>query len=293
MTRIRTRSAFSLVELIVVVGVLGVLVSLLLPAVQRVRGSASRAKCANNLKQIALALHHYESVHSRLPPHTPASPESVLSWHALILPFLDQGPLWEVSAQACRQTPKTFQNPPHVGYATPLPVFACPDDDRLRAPLTTPTGDRAAFGSYLGVAGAVYPDGLRPGVLSTRGAALTAVTDGTSSTVMVGERPPPNSLQAGRWYSGKWVFEPFGGPDGTTLIPAPRNPNDIQCRKAGGIFGPGRVDNPCDRFHFWSTHGGGANFAFADGGVRFLGYEVGGLLVPLASQAGGESVELP
>jgi prepilin-type processing-associated H-X9-DG protein len=273
---------------------LGVLVSLLLPAVQRVRGSASRAKCANNLKQVALALHNYESAHGRLPPHTTSAPEAVLSWHALVLPFLDQGPLWEASARACRQTPKTFQNPPHVGYATPLPVFICPDDGRLLAPLTTPTGDRAAFGSYLGVAGASYPDGVRPGVLRlARGSALREVSDGTSSTLMVGERPPPDSLQAGRWYTHEWVREPFGGPDGSTLIPPPRDPGDVQCRRAGGVFGPGRAANPCDRFHFWSIHGGGANFAFADGGVRFLRYEVGGLLVPLASRAGGELIEIP
>ena len=294
MTRTRTRSAFSLVELIVTVGVLGLLVSLLLPAVQRVRGAASRARCANNLKQIALALHHYESTHGRLPPQDPAAPEAVLSWHALILPFVDQGPLWTESAAACRQTPKTFQNPPHVGYATPVPVFTCPDDARLLAPLTTPTGDHAAFGSYLGVAGALDREGVRPGVLgSRRGPALRDVTDGTSSTLMVGERPPPDSLQAGRWYSHEWVLEPFGGPDGFTLVPAPRWVADVQCRKAGGIFGPGRTDNPCDRFHFWSLHGGGATFAFADASVRFLRYDVGALLIPLASRAGGEPVELP
>ena len=294
MTRTRTRVAFSLVELIVAVGVLGVLVSLLLPAVQRVRGSASRSRCANHLKQLALALHQYESAHGRLPPRDPAAPEAVLSWHAMILPFLDQGPLWEASVGACRQTTKTSQNPPHIGYATALPVFICPDDARLLAPLTTPTGDRAAFGSYLGVAGAVYPDGIRPGVLrNERGIPLRDVTDGTSSTLMIGERPPPDSLQAGRWYSNNWVYEPFGGPDGSTLIPAPRPVGDVQCRKAGGIFGPGRTDNPCDRFHFWSLHSGGANFAFADGGIRFLRHEASGLLMPLASRAGGEVVTVP
>jgi prepilin-type processing-associated H-X9-DG protein len=59
------------------------------------------------------------------------------------------------------------------------------------------------------------------------------------------------------------------------------------------VFGPGRFDNPCDSYHFWSLHLGGANFAFCDGSVRFLSYAAAPLLPALATRAGGESVEIP
>ena len=58
-------------------------------------------------------------------------------------------------------------------------------------------------------------------------------------------------------------------------------------------FGPGRTDNPCDMYHFWSLHSGGANFAFADDSVQFLPYSVRGILPALATRAGGETASLP
>jgi prepilin-type processing-associated H-X9-DG protein len=111
---------------------------------------------------------------------------------------------------------------------------------------------------------------------------------------MVGERPPPDSLQAGQWYSRQWALEKFGGPDITMVTgQGLLFVDDRECINAESIFGPGRTDNPCDRLHYWSLHPGGANFLFADGASRYLPYSAKNLMMALASRNGGEIVEIP
>jgi prepilin-type processing-associated H-X9-DG protein len=303
---------FSLVETLVVIGVLGVLIGLLVPAVQHVRASASRAACQNNLKQIGVALQNYESAHGRLPPQPYPKPPSgqlsnnpnqLLSWRALILPQVEQSALWESAVRACQTEVYPFRNPPHVGYATVVPLYVCPADGRLRSPLRHPSGDEAAFTSYIGVAGylTIVPPVYDPGALgvpAVPGPRMTDITDGTSQTVLAGERPPPSSPQAGRWYgrvlNGDGTI-PHVGPDEAMLVNPPNmmSPDDFECRMAGARYGPGRIDNPCDRYHFWSLHPTGANWLFADGSVRFLPYSAREILPALATRAAGEVVALP
>jgi prepilin-type processing-associated H-X9-DG protein len=213
---------------------------------------------------------------------------------ALILPQMDEGPLWAQSQEACQEDSLPFHNPPHIGYVTVLPAYVCPTDARLLLPLTTPSGDQAAFTSYIGISGSAAGPRLIPGVLGQAvGVRLTEITDGLTQTLMVGERPPPDSLQAGRWYSGLYGFENNPGPDEAIAIPAPRWVQDWECAPASSNFGPGRTDNPCDRYHLWSLHPGGANFLFADGAARFLPYSAAPIMPALATRSGGEPVELP
>jgi len=302
--------ASSLVELLVVIGVIGVLIGLVLPAVQNVRASAARAACQNNLKQIGTALLHYESSHGRLPPEPypkpppgqsyTHDPNQLLSWQALILPQIEQSPLWDISVQACQVEVFPFRNPPHTGYATVIGLYVCPSDARLRSPLHHSSGDEAAFTSYLGVAGFVdiralsFKAGLL-GVPQSTGPRMTDITDGTSQTVMVGERPPPQSLQAGRWYgaipNSFQLTDP--GPDVGMPADSPQASSDLECRLAGTRYGPGRLENPCDRYHFWSLHPTGANWLFADGSVRFLPYTARDIIPALATRAGGEAIAMP
>ncbi len=119
-------------------------------------------------------------------------------------------------------------SPPHVGHITPMEAYIRPHDQRLRAPLMMPNGQPAAFSSYVGIAGS--PIGMfqvrsnsfvpAPGMLSrSPGPNFGQVTDGLSATLMVGERPPLATGQAGRWYSVYGVGGLFPGPDGCMLIP--------------------------------------------------------------------------
>lgn len=290
------RYGFNLIELLVVIGVTGLLASLLLPAVQSVREAAARTQCQNNIRQIGLALHNHHDSYGRFPPQPAKNqndPNFSLNWMALILPEIEQNALWATTEEAFRIQPQwPYDNPPHLASASVVKIYVCPDDPRLLSPLHDRDGITAAYTSYLGVSGGQgYSDGtlgIEPGVR------FADITDGTSQTLMVGERPPPASLQAGWWYSkmrplGVWG-RLYGPDDGMPVValPIPGEPCEGPFR-----FGPGRIDNPCDRYHFWSLHPGGANFLFADGSVHFLSYSAVPIMVPLATRAGGEVVELP
>lgn len=296
-----TRKAWSLVETLVVIGVLGVLVGLLLPAVQQVRAAAARAKCLNQLKQIGHALHNYDASHGRLPPkshkrYPAADPDAALGWMALILAEMGHADLYEAAAQACRTDPNPTHNPPHTVMGKTVVDYVCPSDGR-NTPMMDRWGRTAGFSSYLGVAGAQQPEGKRSrvGIFGdSPGCRLSDVADGTSQTLMVGERPPPDSLQAGWWY-------PLFLGDGIGLI-GPNNYlrfgkyylwEDPDCDSASHHFGPGRLDNPCDRYHFWSLHPSGANWLYADGSARFLAYSANPLMPALATRDGGEAVTIP
>jgi prepilin-type N-terminal cleavage/methylation domain-containing protein len=292
--RRRPRGAFSLVELLVVIGVLGLLASLLVPAVQRVRAAAARVACANNLRQIGLACQHYVEVEGTLPAayvnDRRTGRFALLNWPVLLLPYIEQEPLWRQTLEAYRADWYPYHNPPHVGLATVIRLYACPADGRLTAPITDDQGNTAAYGSYLGVAGGTRADGA---MRRQRGVRLAEITDGTSQTLLVGERPPRGRLRLGSWYtsvaavdsSAVWrealpymhVFE--AGDIGSCLGPFQ--------------FGPGRLENQCDYYHFWSLHHGGANFLVADGSVHFLSYAAAPLMIPLATRAGGEAVTVP
>src|ERR1051325_4324343 len=126
------RRGVSLVEVLVVLAIVGLLVGLTLPAVQRVRESGARARCLNNLRQLALGLHAYHAQHGSLPPgYTDANGTKGsmrLSWHARVLPYVEQDPLWNaiLQAYATDPHPHTSNLPAHRAIQrTPVPVFLC------------------------------------------------------------------------------------------------------------------------------------------------------------------------
>ena len=211
---------FTLVELLVVIAIIGILVGLLLPAVQQAREAARRMQCSNNLKQQGLALHNYESTYKRFPSHQIGSghlnaqqQRGVYSgWHAL-LPFLEQTPLYNQV--------ESFQNVPWGANAaqeqvlsTSLPFLACPSDAGTIDPVQ-PARTRT-LSSYAFCTGDNYASSqITPG--ERNNAALSAqkqairnrgifgrwnypsigeITDGTSNTIATCERQRPNALAA-------------------------------------------------------------------------------------------------
>ena len=290
------RKGFTLVELLVVLGILAALVGLLLPAVMKVRSAADRLRCSANMRQVGLALSNYHSTRGQLPPGMrdgPGEPFPYMSWLARILPYAEQDAVWKQAVAAYGVTKTPTADPPHP-FSTVIRLYGCPADERVKTATMTRGKYTAAFTSYLGVSGKT--GSTRDGILYLDSTVrFTDITDGTSNTILVGERPPSKDLWYGWWYAG---FGAGGNGTADMVLGVRENipPGDAFIPDCGGLparFAPGRIDNMCDVFHFWSLHPGGANFLFADGSVRFLAYSADAIMPALATRSGGEVVELP
>jgi prepilin-type N-terminal cleavage/methylation domain-containing protein/prepilin-type processing-associated H-X9-DG protein len=291
----RVRRGFTLVEVLVVIAIIAILIGLLLPAVQRIREAASRTRCLNNLHQIGLALSLYHDAYQVFPPGVRADdgsdPYPFLSWSARLLPFLEQGPLWTQAEQAFALNPAFNFDPPHP-LAVVLAIYACPSDPRTSRAASI--GDfRVGLTSYLGVQG-TNQFRLNGVLYLNSSVRFTDITDGTSNTLMVGERPASANLLLGWWYGG-WGLNQDGSAD-LVLGALERNFGGLAngaCPPGPYTYGPGRFTDSCDAFHFWSPHSGGAQFLFADASGHFLSYSAAPLMPALATRAGGEAVIAP
>lgn len=300
--RMRNRDpcgGFTLVELLVVMGIIGALIGLLLSAVQKVRESAARVHCQNNLRQVAIALHNFHDNDRALPPghRSQRHPDRMnfSGWPLSVLPYLEQHDLYAQARTAYQQNPSPF-TPPHSGLSTVARGFQCPSDGRVTTPqITERTRTLVAFTSYLGVSGKDYQ--TRDGVLYQDSRVnFLEITDGLSNTLMVGERPPSADLQFGWWYAG--IGQRLTGSG--DMILGVREAN-LRVIVAGSPCGPGNYyfrpasgfSDPCGVFHFWSPHPGGANFAYCDGSVRFVAYSANPIMPDLATRTGGEVVSVP
>jgi prepilin-type N-terminal cleavage/methylation domain-containing protein/prepilin-type processing-associated H-X9-DG protein len=294
--KLRRGLGFTLIELLVVVGIIGILVGLLLPAVQKVREAGNRVRCQNNLRQIGLGLHMYHDSMRCLPPGVRGrgDPLAFLSWHGRVLPFIEQQNLWQMTQQAFATEPGFWINPPHIGFATVLPVYICPSDPQTAMPQRTPLGLMAAFTDYLGVEGTdvTRKDGC---LYLNSHVTFGAITDGTSNTLLVGERPPSTDFYFGWWYAGEGQKQDGSGDMllGTAEVNLFSQADTQECPAGPYPFEEGWFDSQCDLFHFWSAHPGGAHFLLADGSVHFLPYSAANILPALATSAGGEVVEAP
>jgi prepilin-type N-terminal cleavage/methylation domain-containing protein/prepilin-type processing-associated H-X9-DG protein len=288
---IRSRFGFTLIELLVVIAIIAILIALLVPAVQKVRSSAARLQCANNMKQLSLALQNYHNVWKVFPGFEggpdPASAENYGGWPLSTLPYVDQGDLYN-----------TFLvNQNHIGAI--MAVFTCPADPRSNNSTFEGTDGYGADGygmtSYVGMAGydSQSTNHAQMGIMAMNGRPLkiNQITDGTSNTIIVAERPWSIDYYWGWWYE-EIVSDNIWGSQNSITGPF-FSPPYTGCGSAPFYFGqgPNKVNNACSYYYLWSFHTGGSNMAFADGTVHYLSYSIGNTtMLALSTHAGGETV---
>ncbi len=293
----RKPGGFTLIELLVVIAIIGLLVALLLPAIQAAREASRRSHCTNNLRQIGVALQTYEGAHRTLP-------SGYLSefatggvdtgpgwgWAALLLSNLEETSL-SGRVQFDRPIEDIANEPVRV---QPVAVYLCPSDpvppiwEALRDdPARTKICD-VASANYVGMYGNSEPgvDGTGLFFRNSR-VRLREITDGTSKTIAVGERS--HALGQSTW---------VGSVTGALLVPGPadgigtyeiEHGATMVLGQAGEHKSPGDPTGEADMFH--SLHPGGANFVFADAHVSFLTAQLDPeIFEALATRAGGETI---
>jgi len=305
----RRRPAFTLVELLVVIAIIGILVALLLPAVQAAREAGRRSDCTNKLKQLALAVHNHHDTFKTMPQSRSANANGYdingrsWSWFVPLLPFFEQQTLYNNLGYTL-SPPNTF-NQSLALWGTPLTALQCPSDNTWGSGVDSNRANTGGYScgvtSYKGVSGSNWawgsytntgPSGNNNGLdlgdglidRDSGGQAnpakrnFSVVIDGLSNTFMIGEDLPGLNQHCG-WPNANYA-------NGTCSIPLN---NGLKAGQPGfGNWG----DWP-NLYSFRSRHPGGGQFAIADGSVQFIG-EMINLTVyrQLATRGGSEVVSV-
>ena len=281
----KPRHAFTLVELLVVIAIIGILVALLLPAVQAAREAARRGSCKNNLRQLGLAMQNYHSALGVLPPGVlgtggAASPTNLLhTWEAIILPYVEQTNVHQ--AYDFRLQFDHANNAPAV--LNKLSVYVCPT---MRDELVN---NQYGPSHYAGNAGSV--PGQNDGVFYPFSAIrFQDITDGTSRTIAGGEL----AYEVGGWARGRiGAGGGGGGGGGSDYARAVLRwwKCETNCARPGINPPETACNGSCERQRqFSSMHSGGAHFVFADGHTDFVSDTLDvNLFLALLTRSGGEA----
>ena len=285
------RTAYTLIELLAVVTIIGILLALLLPAIQAAREAARSAHCSYNLRQLGLAIHAYHSTHNQFPPGSTLAPRADAaseSWHVYCLSHLEEQEIADLILK--------HRDP----IAPHLSIFLCPSDPALVG------GNQLHFTNYAGSAGAgrdvghiidledkfcgdVYTDGVFYPLSKT---AAKNITDGMSHTLAIGERTYMKQIHI--WAHGAfWI----GSADQRLCLIASKNvrwPINSPV-STSGYYVFDRDAPVAERtmrmndLYFGSRHPGGAWFTFADGSVHFVSEDIAfSVYQDLATRDGGE-----
>ena len=270
-----TRRAFTLVELLVVIAIIGVLVALLLPAVQAARESARRMQCQNNLKQIGLALNGYHDTYRQFPWGGRNGPSNCCNadkrehwnWTYYILPYMEQQTIFDTTSDA-------------AVYATPISVYYCPTRRKAQTYKGTSRGDYAG-NSGKEAPGSNSDDGIF--VQSNREfVSIPKIRDGTSNTILVGEKHLHKSHLGG------------------TSVYFTDNEPVVNVGWESDLFRRGKDTPIPDKsqdsgftLRFGSSHNGGINVVLVDGSVHFITWQVDPTnFLSLCQRADGKPVKI-
>ena len=289
----RKYRGFTLVELLVVIAIIGVLVALLLPAVQRAREAARRIDCQGRIKQLNLAMLNFESARKKFPSGSRSTEDLSWGFSAQLLPYIEEGQLFEtieMTDRSCGIVVMELQDQNLLDPTSSLVgLLVCPSDPHGGESLMSgPNGPNPGTadagllfpGSFLGVSGTVETPGFCPRDGATDGNGMLYsdsevrfrdVRDGTSKTLIIGERGIPRDLG--------WGWPICGGSECEHYISSQR-----------GLGIEGRRQSNVLR-NFWSWHDGGVYFAYVDGSTHFISSDVDNQVYQAyATRAGRETV---
>jgi prepilin-type N-terminal cleavage/methylation domain-containing protein/prepilin-type processing-associated H-X9-DG protein len=314
--RFRSRRGFTLIELLVVIAIIAILIGLLLPAVQKVREAANRMRCSNNLKQQALACHNHHAAFglfptagrqdfygARGPTLTASAPTQWWNWRYQILPYVEQDNLFNLTSDnQVRQATVSFYNCPSRRPPTVLGLLSLSDYAGNAGTTWCPANEVTTWD------GVIVPSEVNNGGWRSVGpVSITSITDGTTNTLLLGEKfvTIDNYTTAAEWgdnnswaNGNSWIatrvaiHQPRQDTRETTATKEVPPPN-AHDPGINGRCGPWSLAQPgAGYYDYWgSPHPSGFNVAMADGSVRVIRYTVAlPVLQALSARADGQVI---